>query len=177
MVLAIAVMAAAVGKPSTNLGDRRRISPHLHYRNTRCVERALPFLQRGDLPLVLRDQAAPDREERLGLGKIVPHALDRAGQQPFEAHGVRIDDRAEVSHGGFRRMSLVARARRQLRCVEPPGPEPRGARLTQLLVACCFCLYSAILSLSSRYSRQERKQSLSSAAKCSSAFAKLPVIR
>src|SRR5712692_394975 len=107
MVLAIAVMAAAVGKPSTNLGDRRRISPHLHYRNTRCVKRALPFLQRGDLPLVLRHQAAPDGEERLGLGKIVPHALDRAGQQALEADGVSIDDHAEVSHGGFLQISLV----------------------------------------------------------------------
>src|SRR5712692_2557267 len=68
-----------------------------------------------------------------------------------------------------------------------PDPSPEGRRefdarnapypCFPLLVACCLCLYSVIFSLSSRYSRQEKKQSLFRVANCSSAFVKLPVSR
>jgi hypothetical protein len=54
-----------------------------------------------------------------------------------------------------------------------PGGAPAGGALS----AYFFALYSAIDFFKSRYSSQENRQSLSSAARCSSALARLPCIR
>jgi hypothetical protein len=86
----------------------------------------------------------------------------------------RTADSRPVAPGGL----LIRRACRDVPVPFPEwGAEPAGHGTGADHQPACFLLYSAMLLLRSRYSSHEKKQSLSSARRCSSAFARFPTMR